>query len=314
MRRRVVWLAVIGAVLVYGELSRPASAAQPVAYITEIHRPGASEVGIKRAGQPDWRSPQPLLPLEPGDQVRVSGDARVVLLYHAGGGTQTVVASNSPFTVTPASGASSGEQFRVLATGITEYLFGKREAPTYKRAATRSLGAILISPRHTRLFPGDVVFEWEGSDALTYTVRVLGPEGLLWEQRNLPRRPVKYPATAAPLRLGVRYFWELEAPGQPVERTQFEILTETDTARIRNALGVVEKGTREGYPRSTVTVIRAALLSEEGLFTDARRELEAAVVTNHDEPTLSLLLGHVYDQIGLTGKAADAFERARGRP
>lgn len=311
MRRRVVWLAVIGAVLVHGELSRPASAAQPVAYITEIHRPGASEVGIKRAGQPDWRSPQPLLPLEPGDQVRVSGDARVVLLYHAGGGTQTVVASNSPFTVTPASGASSGEQFRVLATGITEYLFGKREAPTYKRAATRSLGALLISPRHTRLFPGEVVFEWEGSDGLSYTMRVLGHEGVLWEQKNVPRRAVSYPATATPLRPGVRYVWELEVPGQPVQRTQFEVLTDGETARVRTALGIVELATREGYPRATVTVMRAALLSEEGLFTDARRELEAAVASNREEPTLRLLLGHVYDQIGLTEKAAEAFEQAR---
>ena len=156
-----------------------------------------------------------------------------------------------------------------------------------------------------------MVFEWEGSDALTYTVRVLGPEGILWEQRNLPRRPVSYPATATPLRQGVRYQWELEAPGQPVERTQFEILKDGDTTRIRNALGVVERGTRDSYPRATVTLMRAALLSEEGLFTEARRELEAAVAANREEPTLRLLLGHVYDQIGLTAKAADAFEQAR---
>lgn len=311
MRWRGVWATTIGALVVQGALAGLVSAAQPVAYITEIHQPAASEARVKTVSRSDWKPAQALLPLERGDQVRVSGGARVVLLYHAGGGTQTVAAANSPFTVgaPPVSGTS--EQFRVLAAGITEYFIAKREPPTYKRAATRSPAAFALSPRHTRLFPGDVVFEWEGSDALTYGVRVLGPEGLLWEQRSLPRRPVTYPATAPPLRRGVRYFWELEAPGQPVERTQFEILKDGDTTRIRTALDVVERGTRDGYPRATVTVMRAALLSEEGLFTDARRELEAAVAANRDEPTLHLLLGHVYDQIGLTGKAAEAFERAR---
>jgi len=311
MRRYVAWLAAIAALFIQAPVARPVRAAQPVAYITEIHQSRAGEAQVRRAGQGEWRGVQALLALEPGDQVRVSGEARVVLLYHAGGGTQTVAVSSSPFTVAAAPASGASEQFRVLAAGIYDYLVGKRDPPTYKRAATRSQGAVALSPRHTRLFPGDVVFEWEGSDALSYTVRVLGPEGVLWEQRNLPRRPVTYPATATPLRPGVRYLWELEAPGQPVERTQFQILTNADTARVRNALGVVERGTRDGYPRATVTVMRAALLSEEGLFTDARRELEAAIAENRDEPTLRLLLGHVYDQVGLTGKAAEAFERAR---
>lgn len=311
MRQHGVWAATIGALVIHGALAGLALAAQPVAYITEIHRPGASEARVKRAGQSEWTAAQALLGLERGDQVRVSGEARVVLLYHAGGGTQTVAAANSPFTVGPAPVGGASEQFRVLAAGITEYFIAKREPPTYKRAATRSQGALALSPRHTRLFPGDVVFGWEGSDALSYTVRVLGPEGVLWEQRGVPRRPVTYPATAPPLRRGVRYFWELETPGQPVERTQFEILTDGDTTRIRTALGVVDRGTRESYPRATVTVMRAVLLSEEGLYTDALRELEAAIATHREEPTLRLLLGHVYDQIGLTAKAAEAFEQAR---
>ena len=52
-----------------------AGAAEPVAVLTEI-RAGQGEIRVKLAGEADWKAPQPLLSLRPGDQVRASADAR----------------------------------------------------------------------------------------------------------------------------------------------------------------------------------------------------------------------------------------------
>ena len=52
------------------------------------------------------------------------------------------------------------------------------------------------------------------------------------------------------------------------------------------------------------------MLYEEGLFADARRDLEQAAAADPREATVRFLLGHVYEHVGLTGKAARAFDEA----
>lgn len=63
----------------------------------------------------------------------------------------------------------------------------------------------------------------------------------------------------------------------------------------------------------TVTVMRSALLFEEGLFTDARRELESAETRAPDDPTLLFLFSHLYEHIGLSGKPRQALQRAQSQ-
>ncbi|MGH7276541.1 MAG: tetratricopeptide repeat protein [Candidatus Rokuibacteriota bacterium] len=303
MRGRIAGLAAL-AVLVLGG---PAWAADPVAYITEIQKKGAGEVRVRVAGESEWKAPRPLLALRPGDQLQVQGDVRVVVLFHAGGGTKTVTAENSPFTVASAAGAGGG-QLKTVTSSVSQFLLGKQDAPQYRRLSTRGLTRppLIIAPRHTRVLPTDLRFEWEGGDRLRYTVRLVGPQGTVWEQRDLPRQPLDYPVTAPPLTPGVPYRWELEAPGHPVERSQFEVLSEADAARVRSALAALDRA--EGYSPGTLVVMRTALLFEEGLYNEARRQIEAAVAVQPDEPNLRLLQGHVYQRIGLNGKAADAFD------
>ncbi len=317
MTRHIAGRTAIAVLLLQGV----AWAADPIAYITEIHRKGNGEVRVKLATDADWKVPQPLLALRPGDQLRVAGDARVVLLYHAGGATQTVSPANSPFIVTPRSGrgAGTGEKLGALLASVSHFMLGKQAPPTYRRAATRGPGGaaespapVILSPRHTRLLPGPVTFEWEGRDEPRYTIRVFGPHGLLWEETNLPHRPISYPPTAPGLKPDAPYRWELSAPGQPAQQTRFELLSEAQAARVRERLDVLSRTAAErGYSLGTLTVMRSAVLFEEGLYTEARRELEAAGAAEGNEPTLRFLLGHLYQQIGLTARAAQAFERAR---
>lgn len=308
MNGRIAWLVALVTLALCG----PAWAADPVAYITEIQRKGGGEVRLKAVGENDWKKPQPLLALKPGDQLEARGEARVVVLFHAGGGTKTVTAANSPFTIAaPAGAAGGGDQLKTVTASVSQFLLGKQDPPQYRQLATRGLtpAPLIISPRHTRVFPEGLTFEWEGGDRLRYTLRVIGPQGVVWEQTNLARQPVPYPATAPPLTPGVPYRWELEAPGHPVERTQFEVLTEADAARVRSALAALDRA--EGYSPGTLIVMRTALLFEEGLYNEARRQLDAAAGAHPDEPNLQLLQGHVYQRIGLNGKAAEAFDRAK---
>ena len=56
--------------------------------------------------------------------------------------------------------------------------------------------------------------------------------------------------------------------------------------------------------------MRASVLFKERLYADARRELVAAVGSSPDEPTLHLVLGHIYDRTGLWSLASSEFDQA----
>jgi hypothetical protein len=308
MMRRRAWLVALGALAVGGLVW----AADPVAYITEIHRAGPGEVRVKATGESDWRPAKPLMALAPGDQIRVQGAARVVVLFHQSGATQTITAASSPFTVpevVPPAGGSN--QLRVLASTAGRFLTGKQDPPVYRRLSVRSLSVppVILSPRHTRVPPAGLVFEWEGGAGARYTVRVAGPAGVVWEQAGLPLGPLVYPATAPPLAPGVRYRWQLETPGHAVEETQFELLADGEWALIRERLTALDR--EGGLPPGTRAVIRTAVLVEAGLHAEARRELLAAIRSAPEDPTPRLLLGHLYQRVGLTAKAADLFDQAQ---
>jgi len=299
---------VLGILLVQGVVW----AAEPVAVLTEF-RAGKGEVRVKRANETDWTAPQPLLALRPGDQIRVTADGRAVLAF-TGGGAETVSAANSPFTVQAPRGESGSERVRGLLAGVTQFLLGQQKEPTYQSLSVRSLAAEpprILSPRETRLLPGPVTFEWAGHRSLRYRVRVSGPQGVEWEQGDLPRQPVEYPASAPPLRPGTRYAWDVDTPGQPVQRAQFEILSTAEAARIQAALADLRPATLAAYPPNTVVLMRAGLLFQEGLYADARRELQAGIAADPDEPALRLLLGYVYDRVGLAELAASEFDEAQ---
>ena len=156
-----------------------------------------------------------------------------------------------------------------------------------------------------------MTFEWSGSDTLRYKVRVLGPKGLLWEQGELPRKPIAYPSSAPALEPGVRYTWQLETAGQPMQQVELEILPASDANRVHEALDSLVAASLPGYPPSSIALIRAGYVLRDGLCVEARRELLAALAKDPDEPTLHFLLGQVYDNIGLGDLAQREYIEAR---
>jgi hypothetical protein len=287
-----------------------AIAADPVAVLTEI-RPGKGQIRVKRPDDADWTAPRALQALRPGDQVRVTADGRAALAF-TGGGSQSVTAANSPFTVQAPRGETGADRAKGLVAGVTQFLLGQPKAPTYQALSVRAGAAPprILAPRDTRLLPGPVTFEWTGPARSDYVLRLTGPQGLVWEQAGVPRRPLTYPAGAPPLAPGTRYAWTLEVPGQSAQRADFEVVPESDAARVRGALTDLTPAALGGEQGSPLAIIRAGLFFQEGLYADARRELMAAITQDPDEPTLRQLLGYVYDRVGLADLAAQEFDEA----
>jgi hypothetical protein len=304
------WWFILGALAVLAPTSGlAATAGDPVAVVTEI-RTGQGEVRVKLAAEADWKAPLPLLSLRPGDQVRATRDATVVLMFTGGQGTVTVSAANSPYAL-QVRAAGTGGRTSELVANLTRFLMGKKKDLTYVPLATRSVKQppLLLSPREGKLL-GPPVLEWAGSDRLRYTVRLFSPQGKVWEQDNPHRAPLPYPASAPPLVAGVLYRWELEAKDFPVQQGQFTILSAAETAPIRENLAALDPSALPGYPENTVILMRAGFLLEQGLYTEARKELLAAIAADPEEPGLHLMLGHVYERIGLTELAAEEFDEA----
>jgi hypothetical protein len=284
----------------------------PVAVVTEIQA-RSGKVEVKAAGA-DWQSPKPLLSLRAGDQVRAVGDGRAVLLFTGGRGTQVVTAANSPFTIPAQAADATSDRARTVLGNVTSFLIGQQRDKTYQSLSVRSVRAqppLILAPRDTRVLPGPLTFEWAGSDRLKYRVRLLGPQGaVVWEQSGLERRSVLYPSTAPALTAGTRYKWELQTQEYGVQSASFEVAPAADTTRVRDSLALLAPGASRSYPPATLALMRAGLLFQETLYADARRELLTAIAASPDEPTLRLLLGHVYERTGLTQLAATEFDEA----
>jgi hypothetical protein len=288
-------------------------AQEPLAVLTEMQSKGG-KVEVKTAAEPDWQTPKPLLSLRPGDQVRVTGGGRAVLVFTGGRGTQVVTQANSPFTVQAQAGDGVADRAKAVMGNVTTFLLGQQREKTYQSLSVRSVRAqppVILAPRDSRVLPGGLNFEWSGSDRLKYRVRLLGPQGaLLWEQPELDRKPLAYPAGAPALTPGMRYTWELETKEHGVQRASFDVAQPADAARVKDALASLTPAAAKGYPPATLSLMRAGLLFQETLYADARRELVTAIATDPEEPTLHLMLGHVYDRIGLKGLAANEFDEA----
>jgi hypothetical protein len=272
------------------------------------------KVEVKPSGDPDWQTPKPLLSLRPGDQVRVTGEGRAVLVFTGGRGTQIVTAGNSPFTVRAQAGDGASDRARAVMGNVTTFLLGQQREKTYQSLSVRSVRPqppLILAPRDSRVLPGRVAFEWTGSERLKYKLRLLGPQGtVVWEQADLERRPLAYPSSAPALAPGQRYTWELETSEHGVQRAAFDVAPDADSTRVKEALTSLTQESAKGYPASTLSLMRAGLLFQESLYADARRELVSAIAASPDEPTLHLLLGHVYDRTGLKGLAANEFDEA----
>src|SRR5262249_57895140 len=136
---------------------------EPVAYITEIQRKGEGTAFVTRVGETQPQPAQPLLVLRRGDEVRVSGDVSVVILYHSGAGTRTVNRSSSPFVVQVPAIVHTNDRLQVLVATVGQVFLNQQSAPVYRRRSVPTPGPapttpLPFSPPHTRVLPRPLTF------------------------------------------------------------------------------------------------------------------------------------------------------------
>ena len=74
-------------------------------------------------------------------------------------------------------------------------LLGKKKPPAYVPLATRGSAKppTLLSPRNTKMITSAPSFQWMGMDRQEGTVKVFGPDGLIWTAENIALTQIRYP-------------------------------------------------------------------------------------------------------------------------
>jgi len=298
--------------LAFGRLSL-AQAAEPVAVIIEIHL-GGGQVQVRHSGEALWRPAQPLLSLRAEDQITILKDAHITVAFTGARGTKVLTQADSPVTVASEAPNVSGGRTRVVWHAVFQFLTGARHDRDLIPIAVRHgppPRVAILSPLDGRLLPGSVRFEWTGCERAGCRVRVIGPEGTVWTSSELRETGMVYPTDGPALVAGVRYRWELDAPNVPPQHAFFALLSPDEADGVRNDLATLNSREAPGASPASLAVLRGAYLIQARLYSDARRELHAALAADPAEPTLHYLQALLSEQTGLAELAAHEYLAAQ---
>jgi len=285
-----------------------AQSQEAVAVITEL-KLNRGDVQIRLPGKKAPEKPAPLQSLYAGTQVVVSKDASVVILFTEGMKTVTIDERNSPFEIKPPE-AKAGQASAGMRQ-VASLLLGKKKPPTYIPLAVRGgkHPPTLIAPRETKLIAESPTFKWMGMEMQPGTLRVYGPEGVVWTAENIALTQIKYPSSAPRLKPGVEYSWSIEKKGFPAEKARFTLLSPEEARPIQEQLKSLDAA--GGISKTTLAILKANFLLSQGLVYEAREVLAEAVGVDPDEPAVHLLLGETYEKSGLKSLALEEYGEAQ---
>jgi hypothetical protein len=295
----------------------PASPAQARAQdvagvVTELKR-GHGVVEVKPAGTSEWRSVGPLLALRAGDALQATADAIVVVLLGGGRGSVRIDAASSPFSVPelPAEDGLARKGATLLQRSLGA-LSTTRSDPTYVKLGTRAARRppVVLSPRNGLILPGEIRIEWSGIPERRYAVTVLDAGGDRVEQVSVQGPALTLSTVAPVLSPGIRYRVQVATGNLRPEEAWFEILDATRSMAVRQDLAEVEQTAGPDVSMSTLAALKAVVLADQDLLSDARQVVLSALKSDPDEASLHLLLGNLYRRMGLAEQAAESFEEA----
>lgn len=306
---KAIWLVVLAMVVTAPAVL--AQARETAGLVSEI-KVGKGKVEVKPANG-DWRAAGPLQALRAGDQVRALDDATLVVVLSGGRGVVKVSAQNSPWSVPAVAADGKAQKAQAVVAGSFGFLSSGTKEPPKAVLSTRAGGGPpeILTPRNGAVLSDTLAFEWMGSQFSRYTVRVTAPSRVVLERKGVVGARLPYPPDAARLEPGVRYTLQVEAVGQPVQESRFEVLDPARAAAVRDELAQLEDALGAGASVNSVAVVKAGALASAGLLHDARLAILAALAKDPDEPTLHTLLGTLYMATGLERQAAEAFEEAK---
>jgi hypothetical protein len=281
--------------------------------ITEIHL-GQGRVEVGAAGGERRRPATPLLTLRDGDTVATTRDAWVVVVLSGGRGAVKVDESSSPFVVT----AAPPERGRLhkglmILEASFDFLSTTTRDPLFGNLGSRGgvKPPVILTPRNGPVLPDSLVFEWRGSRSSRYTVRVVGPDGVVLERADLAATRFEYPKDAPPLAAGVRYRFQLVPAWHPPQEVWFELVDPERARTIQQDLRAMDAALPGEPSTATALILRAGFLARRGLLHDARLHVADALAHRPEEPTLHFLLGELCARQGLPQEAMEAFAEAR---
>lgn len=287
---------------------------ETVGMVTEI-RIRSGDIEVKKYSSTDWKPVRPLLALQAGDVVRVTADASVIIILSGEVGAVRIDSGNSPFEVSDPRIEHGRVQRALLLLGASmKYLSVRAEETLAPILVTRGdvARAIIVSPRNGPVLPGTLAFELSCADVGYCTVAVLGSKGPLVEQTRAQGGKFIYPKDGPRLVPGQRYRLRIRSNGQDLEETWFEVIPAERARIIQTDLRDLDQSLSAGVPLTSVAIIKAGLLLNEGLVHDARLLLVDALDRDPDASGVHLLLGDLYSRSGRPDLAAQFLDRTRG--
>ena len=297
----------IGLFVLLAPAALRAQSQEAVAVITEL-KLNRGDIQIRLAGNKAPQRPAVLQSLYPGNVVQATKDAVAVVLFTEGMKTVSVDEKNSPFEIKAPQGKDSQTSSRVK--DVASLLLGKKKPPSYVALAVRgkTQPPTLLSPRNTKLMTDAPTFQWMGMDRQPGTVKVYGPEGLVWSAENIALTQLAYPVSAPRLKPGVEYSWIIEKKGFQPQKAPFKLMPATEAQAVQEKIAPLSPAA--GLSKTTLMVLKANVLMAHELFYEAREVLIEGATADPDEPTLHFLLGELYEKIGLKNLAADEYGEA----
>lgn len=298
---------IFGALLFMLDFTAPVYAQEAVAVITEL-KFNRGDIQLRASSGAAPAKPAVLQSLYTGNVIQTSGDAVAVVFFTDGSRTVAVDEKNPNFEIKAGQNKNSpaGSKIREVA-GL---LLGKKKPPTYVALSVRGKPQppTLLSPRNTKLSNDAPTFQWMGMDQQPGSVKVFGPQGVIWSADNINLTKIAYPASAPRLQPDVEYAWVIEKRGFAVNRVSFKLLRSADADAIKDRLA--ELSSVSGASKTTLAVLKANLLMSKELFHDGREVLIEAIAADADEPTLHFVLAELYDRIGIKNLAGEEYTEA----
>lgn len=295
------------ATLLASPWSFAAQSDEVIAVITEL-KFNKGDIQISAPGKTTAEKPAVLQSLYNGSKVLVSKDAAATVLFTDGTASVKVDEKNSPYEVKRV--AKSGQTASRLKE-TANLLIGKGSAPNFVGLAVRGKlrGPTLLSPREGKLLSAAPNFQWMGVEGQPSTVKLYGPQGLVWSAENISTTQIAYPSSAPLLKPGEAYSWSAERRGAPAEKAAFKITGSDESRSLQEQIAAIDANT--ALSKTTGAILKGNMLIAREHYYDAREILLAAVKADPDEPTLHFLLGEVYDKTGLKTLAQEEFSEAQ---
>jgi len=278
-----------------------------IAVITEL-KFNRGDIQLRTSNNAAPTKPAVLQSLYPGNLIQTSRDAVAVVFFTDGSRTVTVDKKSPSFEVR--AGQAKSSQASTKVREVAGLLLGKKKPPTYVALSVRGKAQppTLLSPRNTKLLNDAPTFQWMGMDQQPGSVKVFGPQGMIWSADNINLTRIAYPASAPRLQPDVEYTWVIEKKGFSVNRVSFKVLAPGEVAAIKER--VTELAGLSAASKTTLAVLKANFLMSKDLYHDAREVLTEAIAADSDEPTLHFVLAELYDKIGLKNLAGEEYNEA----